>query len=66
MSEQRQDDVPVPARIAPHFVLVEAELVVALGTLEALLDCHVETGDRHQLLDGGADGYVSNGRYRWA
>jgi hypothetical protein len=51
MGQHRAGDVPVPARVAADFVLIQAALV--LRGLEALLDLPAHPGDAHQV---GHDG----------
>jgi hypothetical protein len=52
VGEHGEGDVPLPARVAADFILVQAALV--LRALEAGFDCPAGAGDPHQLRDTGA------------
>nr|WP_234348150.1 hypothetical protein [Kitasatospora sp. MY 5-36] len=51
VSEQGKGDMPVPAHVAAHFVLVQAAFVP--GALEDLLDLPAAARDADQVRDGG-------------
>src|SRR5512144_3133412 len=57
VGEHRERDVPVPAVVAAHLVLVEPGL--PLGGLEAFLDGPPGAGDPGQLAQRGTGGAVA-------